>query len=182
MGRFRARIDISATMTAALLATHTLGETASVEPAVESEPVGAEASAEGVPAKTVSAVLPGKNEPLFRHQSYPDAWTAAQKSNRPILLYVTTPGCTHCEKMMAETYHLPSMEQMISRSFETVYVSGRTNAKLVKSLKIKWYPTTVLVGANNKIVDVIEGYVDAKTFRSRLQTGLASVDSSTQTR
>jgi thioredoxin-related protein len=92
------------------------------------------------------------------------------------------PGCPHCEKMIEETYHLPNVEQFVSESFESVHVSSKTQPTLVKSLKVKWFPTTVLVGPNNKIVDVIEGFVDAKTFERRLQTGLASADSSTQTR
>ena len=61
-------------------------------------------------------------------------------------------------------------------------MSRQTHPKLVKSLKVKWFPTTVLVGRNNKVMDVIEGYVDAKTFQRRLKVGLASADSSTQTR
>ena len=92
------------------------------------------------------------------------------------------PGCPHCDKMMDETYHLPHVEQMVSESFETVYVSRRTHAKLVKSLKVKWYPTTVLVGPNNKVVDVIEGFVDAKAFQQRLKVGLASAKPPTRTR
>lgn len=125
---------------------------------------------------------PAKKQPLFRHASYPDAWTASQKTNRPILLFVSMSGCHHCDKMMAESYHTPQMKEMISESFEPVYVTRKAHPKLVKALKIKWYPTTVLVGPNNKVMDVIEGYVDTKTFRRRLQTGLAAGKSPVQTR
>jgi thioredoxin-related protein len=175
-------VAITAAITV-LLAVQACAETSSTEPAAKDEPTSAESTSPAVTAQTVSSPLPAKkNRELFQHSSYPKAWTAAQQSNRPILLYVTMPGCSHCDKMMEETLHLPHVKQMISESFETVYVSRRTHAKLVKKLKVKWYPTTVLVGSNNKVVDLIEGYVDAKVFQSRLKVGLASADSPTQTR
>jgi len=183
MGRYRTRAGIGAATIALLLAILTRAESTSADPSVETQLATSETTTEAVPAQTVSSPLPaGNNERLFQHTSYPEAWTAAQKSNRPILLYVTMSGCPHCKRMMEETYHLPNVEQMVSQSFESVYVSRQTHPTLVKSLKVKWYPTTVLVGTNNKVMDVIEGYVDAKAFQRRLKVGLASADSSTQTR
>jgi hypothetical protein len=49
-------------------------------------------------------------------------------------------------------------------------------------LNVRWYPTTVLVGSDNKVLDVIEGYVDANSLKQRLQLGLAAAHSDTQTR
>ncbi len=123
-----------------------------------------------------------KPRSLFGYSTYPEAWTASQESNRPILLYVSMSGCHHCDKMMAESYRQPAMEQMLVKSFETLYVTRNKHPKLVAKLKVKWYPTTVLVGPNNKIMDVIEGYVDRKTLERRLQTSLASSKTSSQTR
>jgi len=112
---------------------------------------------------------------LFQHATYPGAWTAAQKTNRPILVFVSMPNCPHCVKMVNETYHQPKIERMVGTSFETIKADRYAHAKLVSKLHIKWYPTTVLVGPNNKILDVIEGYVGPKEFQQRLQTGLASI-------
>lgn len=133
------------------------------------------------------SVLPAaaKPKPMFQHATYPAAWKAAQKSNRPILVYVSMPNCHYCEKMKEQVYRLPRVRNLVSGSFETISVGRYTHAKLVESLRVKWYPTTVLVGPNNKILDVIEGYADANQFQQRLQTGLASVNSTsvlTQTR
>jgi len=123
-----------------------------------------------------------KEPPLFRHSTYPAAWTAAQKSNRPILVYVSMPNCPHCVKMVKKTYELPEVGNLVTSSFETVYADRFTHAKLIQMLDVKWYPTTILVGPNNKVLDVIEGYVDSKTFQRRLQTGLAAASPTTQTR
>ncbi len=122
---------------------------------------------------------------LFQHRTYPAAWTAAQKSNRPILVFVSMPNCHYCEKMKSQVLRLPRVKNLVSDSFETVQAGRYSHAKLVQNLHVKWYPTTVLVGQNNKILDVIEGYTDANQFQQRLQTGLASahgVSGATQTR
>jgi len=129
----------------------------------------------------VAEAAVGKNAPLFRHSTYPAAWSAAQKSNRPILVYVSMPNCPYCVKMMKKTYGRPEVGDLVASSFETVYAGRFTHAKLVQSLNVKLFPTTIIVGPNNKVLDVIKGYVDSRTFQRRLQTGLAAA-SSTQTR
>ncbi len=133
----------------------------------------------------VSAVPAAQPRPLFQHTTYPAAWKAAQKSNRPILVFVSMPNCHYCVKMKEQVYRLPRVRQLVASSFETVNAGRYSHSKLVEKLHIKWYPTTVLVGPNNKVLDVIEGYADANMFQQRLQTGLASAHgapSATQTR
>jgi hypothetical protein len=138
------------------------------------------------PAQEVAVTeVPLKDRPLFQHESYPAAWTASQQSNRPILVYVTMPQCPHCTKMIDGTYSCKEVDELVKGSFETLQASRYTHATLVSKLHVRWYPTTVLVGSNNKVLDMIEGYVDANTFKRRLQLGIASANSSataTQTR
>ncbi len=131
---------------------------------------------------TAPVIVDVKNAPLFRHASYPAAWTAAQESNRPILVYVSMPQCPHCTKMLEQTYETNGVNEIVKGSFETLQVSRYTHAALISKLHVRWYPTTVLVGSNNKVLDMIEGYVDANTFKQRLQLGIASANSDTQTR
>ena len=119
---------------------------------------------------------------LFRHLTYPAAWKAAQKSNRPILVYISMPNCPHSEKMKEQTYHLDKIETLVAGSFETISADRFTHATLIEKLNIRWYPTTVLVTPDNKVLDVIEGFVDAKRFQRRLQTSLASLESRVQKR
>ena len=122
-----------------------------------------------------------KDAPRFKHVSYPAAWTAAQETNRPILVYVSMPHCPHCDLMIDKTFAQPEVDSMVKSSFETLRVGRNTHAALVAKLNVKWFPTTVLVGPNNKVLDVIEGYVDASTFKRRLQLGIASATTSTTT-
>ena len=145
----------------------------------------ADPSTEAVTSADFALVNPAaaeKDAPLFRHSTYPAAWTASQQSNRPILVYVSMHNCPHCVKMVERTYELPEVERLVSSSFETIRADRYTHAELVQKLHVKWYPTTILVGPNNKVLDVIEGYVESKAFQRRLQTGLAASTTQTQTR
>lgn len=136
-------------------------------------------AAERVAAKIAEpAAPPAKPRPLrhgvFRFTSYPAAWTAAQKSNRPILVFATAPGCTHCVKMIGETYQQPKMSRYLAESFETVYVDRAEQPELAAKLQVRWYPTTIVVSPDNQVLDVIEGYVDPATFAQRLRTSFAA--------
>ena len=161
-----------------IFAEHLVAENLVAEDIIAEDIVLVNPSAE----KPITELTVKKGTSLFRHSTYPTAWTAAQKSNRPILVYVSMPNCPHCVKMVKNTYDSPEVGNLVASSFETVYAGRFTHAKLVQMLKVKWYPTTILVGSNNKILDVIEGYVDSKTFQRRLQTGLATASTTTQTR
>lgn len=138
-------------------------------------------TAEVIVAPTAS--VDAKDAPRFKHASYPLAWTAAQESNRPILVYVSMPQCPHCTLMLDKTYEQSEVDELVKGSFETMQAGRYTHATLISKLHVRWYPTTVLVGPNNKVLDMIEGYVDANTFKRRLQLGIASAHASdTQTR
>ncbi|MGI9427033.1 MAG: thioredoxin family protein [Bythopirellula sp.] len=132
------------------------------------------------PIEPIAEIPIAKPRALFQHATYPEAWRAAQKSNRPILVFVSMPNCHYCVKMTDKVYQRPHVKELVSGSFETIKAGRYTHAKLVEKLHIKWYPTTVLVGPNNKVLDVIEGYADEHRFQQRLQTGLATLNSTTR--
>lgn len=134
-----------------------------------------------LPAAPVAAPAPLKYG-VFRFSSYPTAWTAAQSTNRPILVFVTSPSCTHCTRMLGETFRQTSVSRFVADSFETVFVDRMEQPALAAKLHVRMYPTTIVVAPNNKVIDVIEGYVDSATFSRRLQTTLASQSNVIQTR
>jgi thioredoxin-like negative regulator of GroEL len=119
---------------------------------------------------------------VFRFTSYPAAWTAAQKSNRPILIFATAPSCPHCVRMLGETYKKPAVSQLVRDSFETVYVDRVEQPELASKLQIRWFPSTIVVAPDNKVLDVIEGYVDSATLARRLRTSFAAHQAATKTR
>ena len=138
---------------------------------------------EAPPAAAVKVKSAPLRHGVFRHTSYPAAWTAAQESGRPILVYVTSQSCPHCTRMLGETYRQATLRTFVNGSFETVFVDRTEQPELAQKLHVRLFPTTLVVGANNKVIDVIEGYVDAAAFSRRLQTSLAAnAAEETQTR
>ncbi|QDS98730.1 thioredoxin family protein [Adhaeretor mobilis] len=138
------------------------------------------AAAESKPTVVPAAISDGrcKARPLqhgvFRFTRYPAAWTAAQKTGRPILIFATSQQCPYCVKMIEGTYKQKHITQLVAGSFETVYVDRHAQPELVKKLNIKWYPTTIVVTPGNKVVAKIEGYVEPNAFTTRIHTSLAS--------
>ncbi|MEM9352286.1 MAG: thioredoxin family protein [Planctomycetota bacterium] len=131
-------------------------------------------------AETVTEECP--NAKLFRHRTYQDAWRASQKSNRPVLIYVSMPQCAHCVRMLEQTYGSGEVTQLVDDSFETVSVDRYRDAELVGKLHIKWYPTTILVGTNNKVLAKLEGYIEPQQFKRKIKTNLAVQTAATATR
>lgn len=129
-------------------------------------------------AVLAAAPAPATPRPLrhgvFKFTSYPAAWTAAQDSNRPILIFATAPNCPHCVRMIRESLRAPHVNRFLCDSFETVYVDRVEQPELAAKLGLRLFPTTIIVGPDNQIIDVVEGYVDAKTLAARLQTTVAS--------
>ena len=119
---------------------------------------------------------------LFRHTSYPAAWTAAQESGRPILVFVTSENCPHCSRMLGETLQSSAVRSCVRGSFETVLVDRSEQPELAAKLHVRWFPSTLVVGCDNKVSDVSEGYVDQPAFARRLQTTRSAQVEKTQTR
>lgn len=172
----------TAAVAAAAMAANGWGNSDAPAEPPQPAPVAEVASLPAAPiAAPVVAPAPLKYG-VFRFSSYPTAWTAAQSTNRPILVYVTSPSCPHCTRMIGETYQQATVSRFVADSFETVFVDRMEQPTLVAKLHVRMYPTTIVVAPNNKVIDVIEGYVDSATFSRRLQTTLASQSNVTQTR
>jgi len=159
----------------AVMCAASAGPSAHGAEAIEAPPAAKMAS----PAPAAKPVL---RHGVFRFHSYPAAWTAAQKANKPILIFATTSNCPHCVRMIGESYRSPQISRFVNDSFETVYVDRGEQPELTAKLRVRWFPTTIIVGPNNQVLDVIEGYVDPKTLAQRLQTTFAAHAAATQTR
>ncbi|HEX6962974.1 MAG TPA: thioredoxin family protein [Lacipirellula sp.] len=145
---------------------------------LRSEPLEVAAAASAPAAMPITP--PAAKAPLrlrhgvFKFSSYPAAWTSAQSSNRLILVFATSHNCPHCVRMINETFQAGQVRDYVNDSFETVYVNRSEQPELSAKLKVRWFPTTLIVGPNNQVLDVIEGYVDARTFSRRLRTTVAA--------
>jgi thioredoxin-related protein len=118
------------------------------------------------PASTPQTSTPAK---LFRHETLEQAWRAAVLGKRPLVVMFTSDQCPHCERMLAETYGHPVLFDFLVRHAETALAHADDYQELAAKLRIRGYPTTLIVSADGQIVDAVEGFVDAPTFARRAQ-------------
>jgi thioredoxin-related protein len=102
------------------------------------------------------------------------AWKASQASGRPMLFYVTSTHCPYCVLMERKTLSDPNVQALLG-SFESARVYADRQPKVANNLRVHAYPTTVIVDANNVIVESIEGYVEPREFQRRLAEATTEV-------
>jgi protein disulfide-isomerase len=98
------------------------------------------------------------------------AWRAAQQAHRPLLLYFTMENCVYCRKMERDTWSHPAVASDLRRNFVAANVDGEKNADLARKLRIRAYPTTVIILPTGGVVDHISGYVPPQHLTMRLAT------------
>jgi thioredoxin-related protein len=93
----------------------------------------------------------------------------AQAQHRPLVVFVSMDGCGHCVHMIRTTFRDNEVRRTLGSSFVAAAVKATERPDLVKHLQIRSFPTTLLVSSNGEVLDQLVGYVDARTFRQRLQ-------------
>jgi thioredoxin-like negative regulator of GroEL len=85
-----------------------------------------------------------------------------------MLVYVTMDGCRHCHQMLTTTYQDQTVANEIRAQFVPTVINGSQQHDLVRRFGVRIFPTTFLVGPDNRVIDRIEGYVAADEMRRRL--------------
>lgn len=106
---------------------------------------------------------------LFSHANLASAQTAARESNRPLLVFVTMPGCHFCDKMKAETWKNNDVESMLTSDFETVLVDQTEAPDWVYDQGIRLFPATLIFSPQGEAKSRIEGFVSPSELRTRIQ-------------
>jgi protein disulfide-isomerase len=96
------------------------------------------------------------------------AWKDAREKEQPLLLFVSSSNCVYCERMKKRTLHDQSIVEHVSKSFIAVNVDAKAESELIKRLRVRMLPTTVIIKPNGAVIDTIRGYQNAEQFRKRL--------------
>ncbi len=108
------------------------------------------------------------------HADVHEAWQLAQAQQRPLLLYITMPGCGYCRKMEADTLRDPAIAEHIQQNFVAAHFDGQANPQLARRLGVQVYPTTVIVAPENRIIASIRGYVAPQQMQARLAAAVSA--------
>jgi uncharacterized protein YyaL (SSP411 family) len=108
---------------------------------------------------------PGKNW----HRDCSSAFAESQAQGRPILIFVTMDHCYYCEKMCRETYSDDQLLQDIESEYVLASIDRERCPKLVRKLNVRAFPTTVIVGPDETVIDSMTGFVGPDQLRTRLK-------------
>ena len=120
---------------------------------------------------TNAAEPPGSNW----HRDCNSAFTESQAQGRPILFFVTMDHCYYCDKMCQETYSDNRLLEDIERDYVLASIDRKRCPKLVRKLNVRVFPTTVIVGPDETVIDSMPGFVRPEELRSRLQAAGAKI-------
>jgi uncharacterized protein YyaL (SSP411 family) len=88
-----------------------------------------------------------------------EALAAARQANAPILAFVTSSHCHFCQKMEAKTWSDDAVIRQVSSTFVPLRLDADREPKVVESLRIRGFPTTVIFTPEGKVIDSAEGYM-----------------------
>ncbi len=87
---------------------------------------------------------------------------------KPMLVFLTMDGCPHCHRMLETTYKDELVAHEIAVSFVPIVINATHQEELANRFGVRVFPTTFIVGADNRILDRMEGYVNAKKMQQHL--------------
>ncbi|MEM8681622.1 MAG: thioredoxin family protein, partial [Planctomycetota bacterium] len=101
-----------------------------------------------------------------------DEYSAARRAgiaqDRPVLLFVTTDGCTHCDRMIDGTFQDANVIDALADDFVPAQIKLSPADELAKQLKVTLFPTTIIISTEGKILDYARGYLSANQLHQRL--------------
>ncbi|MDG2384231.1 MAG: thioredoxin domain-containing protein [Pirellulaceae bacterium] len=86
----------------------------------------------------------------------------------PMLIYLTMDGCPHCHRMLETSYENKLVAGQITTQYVPAIINGSRQEDLAKQFGVRIYPTTFIVGPDNRVVDKMEGFTTASELHRRL--------------
>lgn len=96
------------------------------------------------------------------------AASEAEKTGKPILIYVSKNNCFYCDKMQQDVWCHPTATRRILRDFIPLKLSLERNPAAVRALKVKGYPTTVLFSSKRSFLGSLPGYKQPTEYLTAL--------------
>jgi thioredoxin-related protein len=96
------------------------------------------------------------------------AWRAARDQQRPLLLFVTMDTCVHCQKMKQTTLKDAAVQSDLKGRFIPVALNVKDEPEFIKTLRVRSFPTLVVIQPNGDVVESISGYQTPKQLRDKL--------------
>jgi thiol-disulfide isomerase/thioredoxin len=116
-------------------------------------------------SERILAASPSK---ITWHSSLRKAGQESIQTGKPVLIQFTATWCGYCHKMLETTYHDASVIQKVNEFFVPVLLDADENEKLVKLLKVKSFPTTVIISTEQEVLLLFSGYYKTAAFTRKV--------------
>ncbi|MFB6163943.1 MAG: DUF255 domain-containing protein [Haloarculaceae archaeon] len=98
-----------------------------------------------------------------------DAFAAADRAGKPVLLSLSTPWCAHCHQMDATTYTEPRIAAHVNDGFVPVRVDVDRHPRVRERYNMGGFPSTVFCTPDGQIITGA-GFLGIDGFRNILDT------------
>jgi thioredoxin-like negative regulator of GroEL len=107
--------------------------------------------------------------------NYSLARKEALAKNRPLLLDFGTEACSWCKRLDATTFRNGRVVELVNQRFIPLKVDADRDARLTEALRIQNLPTLVLASPDGKVLETLEGYLEAGRLYDELERVLAGL-------
>lgn len=142
-------------------------------PSLSSEDLGSSRAETPVVEESVSSQpLETAKGSIVWHRDFREAAELARSQGKLIVADVYTDWCGWCKKMDMNIYRDPAM---VAMSHQQIFIKvnaedGGQGQKFAKQMRVKGYPTTIILDANGRVLNVSEGYISsARVFGQLIQ-------------
>jgi thioredoxin-related protein len=116
------------------------------------------------------AAEPVKDDGIKWSGDLKTAWEVASDQQRPLLVFVTMDGCSHCQRMKQTTLRDKAVQGDLKSGFVLVALNVKDEPEFIKILRIQTFPAMVVIQPNGDVVESISGYQTPKQLREKLSS------------
>lgn len=113
-------------------------------------------------------------------KDYSGALERARSERLPVITYLFTDWCSYCKQMEGSTFQDPLLTEQMSEKFVWVKLNAETDEQGIRlrdEYLISGYPTFLVLDAEGRELDRMEGYIPAAAFKSSVEGFLTSPNS-----
>ena len=104
--------------------------------------------------------------------NYARAYEQAVRTQRPLVIKFTAPGCEQCEKLQTETLVDETVVKLIEDRYVALELDAERDAELISKFRVDSFPATLVVTPERQIVKRIQGYQSAASMAYELTSTL----------